>query len=260
VRRAAAALAVVLAVAAGCSGGGGVSITAEAFAQQGNAQCQKLANDDAAGRAALGTSPSADAMTSYVQGTYVPEANETYKAIAALPKPKDTAADIDALLTDVLAEIRIIQSDPVAGGNRVNQAELVNRLRSVGLTACGAGFAATVDKASFVIRANAFCTNLQSQVGRQLDVLNAEKTVTTEQKADFVTTTVVPLYRETINLIEAIGYPPDDATFLASIVKDARAYIESLVAHPELFYVRATDPATLNVWQRWREYGATSCG
>jgi hypothetical protein len=255
-RRAITALAVLAFVATACGGGGGV--TAAAWAAQGNDLCLKLATADATGRATLGASPTPADLTTYIQATYVPEANETYRAIGALPRPKDKATDIDALLTDVLAEISLIQYDPVGGGNKVNQAQLVSRLRDIGLTSCGTGFAGVVDKQSFLAEADGICSNLHPQIDSAAKEQKIYETATKEQRAAFVRNYIIPLYRETLDKVVALGYPPADATLLAGIVSDSRAYYDALDKDPESFFSEPDSVKALH--ERWRAYGVTTCG
>jgi hypothetical protein len=250
------ALAVLACAAAACGGGGGVN--ADTWASQGNELCVKLATEDAAGRAALGASPSPADLTTYIQATYVPEANETYRAIGALPKPKDKADDIDALITDVLAEISLIQYDPVGGGNKVNQAQLVSRLKAIGLTSCGTGFEGVVDRASFVAEVNGICGNLHPQIDSAAKEQKIYESATKDQRAAFVHNEILPLYHETLDKIAALGYPPADATLLAGIVSDSRAYFDALDKDPELFFNEPDYVKALH--ERWRAYGVNTCG
>jgi hypothetical protein len=258
VKRALVGIGVLLLVTVGCSGGSS-GPTMETWAAQANPACQKLAEDNAAGLAALGPSPTPDALTSYAQATFIPEAIATYRGIAALPAPKDQVDTIQALMIDVLAELKLVQADPVAGGSNVNQASLVARLHSLGLTSCGAGFKSTIDKASFVSSADSICSNLLSQMKRGVDDLSAKSGVTDAQRADFVNSTVLPLFRSVLDQIEAIGYPPDDATTIAKIVADSRALNERIAAEPSVFFLGTKDPQAKDLADRWIAYGVTTC-
>ncbi len=107
--------------------------------------------------------------------------------------------------------------------------------------------------------AESICGNLLFQVKRGVDDLSTKSGVTDAQRADFVNTTVLPLFRGVLDQIEATGYPPDDAATIAKIVADSRALNDRIAADPSVFFLGIKDPQAKDLEDRWKAYGVTTC-
>jgi hypothetical protein len=258
VNRAVRAGAAVLAVAViGCSGGGGSGSDVAAFTTQANAVCTKLTADDTAGRAALGASPAPQAIIDYVRGSYAPTAIAAYQQIGALPLPKGKEEAIIALLTDAQAEVKLQQVDPINGGSKPLERELVGRLHAAGLTECGAGFAPALDHAEFIAEAGVICTRVFSDIVQEQKNRGIIFTTPADRKATFVTDTVVPVARGGLDDLRAIGIPPGDAATVTKILTDLQAEIDQLAADPTRLGL--VDARHLAIEAGWKAYGVGVC-
>jgi len=249
----------VLLLTVACGGGGGGGATEGAFVQHGNQLCKALADDYQAGKAALPSPASAADIKDFVQGRFVPEAVQTYQQIAGLKMPGDQADAVNALLTAAIAEVRLIQSDPAAGGSPQNQRDLVKRFQEVGLTECGAGFQHELNQAQFIEAVNGICQGLGEKVleiGRDRQI---DQNATSEALAQFVQQTVLPLFTDVIAQIDRLGFPTDAGPDWAKLVSDWKADVVLVQQNPLAFYDQ-TRPAAVDINQRWIAYGATSCG
>ncbi len=255
-----AALVVLLVVGGVLAACGGESQAAvrSAFVSRANQLCQKLTDDYVAAKAKLPTPPGNDDLVLLARATFVPDAIDTYQQIAALKMPKGDRQDLTSLMQQAIAEVQLIQADPLQGGSKGNQRDIVGRMRSYGLDQCGVGFDHDITHDEFVKEANSVCANLASKIGK----LNEDQSLASlapDARAAFVVNTAAPVYLDAVAQIEAIGYPPGDADVLKKLVADSRADIAAFTADPSLYFNRSR-PAAVDIHQRWIAFGAVTCG
>ena len=152
-------MALSCAAVAAC-GGGSSGPSKPLFVAKANELCKTLADDYTAGITMLGASPARDKVAEFLRTSFLPEALNTYRAVAALGIPSADRLTLEPLLTQTVAELSLMQADPTVGGNPANQRRLAAGFKSYGLDQCGAGFAGKVDKAEFITEANAVCRAL----------------------------------------------------------------------------------------------------
>jgi hypothetical protein len=249
------AVGLVLAAVAGC-GGGSSGADKASFVSKGNELCRTLANDYNAGIAKLGPNPTKDATAEFLRASFLSEAITTYRSIGGITFPKADREMLDTLLRQTLAELQLIQEDPVVGGNPANQRRLVKSFTDYGLDQCGAGFAGPVDKAEFVREANGICRALNASYHKAYDDADLTLSSPEDQLKALLHTRIVPLTRQALTDIEGIGF--QDAT-LASIVADTRTLLDKIDADPNRVTYGDT-PEELAINKRWIDFGAGDCG
>jgi hypothetical protein len=245
----------VLATVAGCGGGGSGGDKA-GFVSKGNELCRTLADDYNAGIAKLGPNPTKDAVAEFLRASFIAEAMTTYRSIAGITFPAADKEMLDTLLRQTLAELSLIQADPVVGGNRANQRRLLGEFKAYGLDQCGAGFAGPVDKAEFVLEANGICRALNASYHKAYDDADLTLDSPDDQLKALLHSRIVPLTRQALTDIEGIGF--QDAT-LASIVADTRTLLDKIDADPDRVTYGDT-PEELAINKRWIDFGAGDCG
>ena len=255
--RIAAALLCLLLLASGCQGGGGASKAA--FVKQANALCGQLATDYTAAKAAMPAAPSREDTKTMVQGTFAPEAIQTYTRIQGLPLPSSDADDLRSLLTSAIAEVKLIQLDPATFGNQQNQRDLVKRFADYGLTDCGAGFARDIDKAEWIREVNDLCTAFGAKqqatlVGRDVSPASSPEVI-----AAFVRDVAAPLSDDVVAQIRALGFPQGDEQPLEQLLQAVHADVQLVLATPSLYF-DTSRPSLVDLVQQWRTYGVTACG
>lgn len=254
---AAALVVTVLFAIAACSGGSSQAAKA-AFVAQGNQLCKQFADDYNAAKAQLPIPPSNDDLKLLAQATFVPAAIETYQKIASLNLPKADAQDLTSLMDQAIAEVRLIQADPLQGGSPSNQRDIVNRMHGYGLTECGVGFAHDVDHAEFVKEADGICGTYFAKLSKVEQDQNVSASSKDDVKIAFATNTGLPVVRDAVDRIEAIGFPPEDKAVLSKLIGDWRADLDAVAKDPAQFFTpnRAT---AVDIFQRWAAFGLTSC-
>ena len=249
------ALALCIATTAGC-GGGTSGGDKPAFVAKANGLCKTLAEDYASGIGKLGASPSREQMAEFLRASFLAEALNTYRAIGALNIPSQDRPTVEPLLTQTVAELALIQTDPVVGGNASNQRRLIAGFKAYGLDQCGAGFAGKVDKTEFVSEANAVCRALNESYHKAYDDADLRLSSPPEQLKVVLHTRIVPLTRQALVDIEAIGF--DDPT-LQAIIADTRSLLDRIDADPNRVTYGDT-PDELAINKRWIDFGAGDCG
>lgn len=237
--------------------GGGKSTSKAAFDAQANQICKRLADADATGRSALGTTPSPQALRDYIGGTFAPEAIQAYEQIKTLSMPSSDKDRIVQLLTDAIAEVRLINADPATGGNIPNQQDLVRRFAAEGMTECGAGFSRQITKPEFLQKVNAICADIAQKVAAAKTASNVTDTSPPEQQNLFVKSVIVPLQLEAVNRIESLGFPVADQQLLSTLMTDARADIAIYEKDPSKYFVQR--PTQVDLQRRWQQYGGNIC-
>jgi hypothetical protein len=242
-----------------CGGGGGnQAAVKDAFVTAANGMCKQLTTDYNAAKAALPASPSADDLKEFVQGSFGPEAISTYQKIASLQTPKDDAESLSSLLTSAIAEVRLIQSDPVVNGSVTNQHDLVARFRNYGLTECGAGFVHDLTHDEYVTAAQGICKNLDDKLfGLEDD--NGIHKAGADAKAAFVHTYAAPLFRDAIDQLEVVGVPTADQAAVTKLLTDWKAIVDSYEKDPTILYTPKT-AGVIAFNGAWDAFGATNCG
>jgi hypothetical protein len=243
------------AVVAGCGGGGSSGNKAD-FVAKGNELCKTLAADYSAGIAKLGPNPPKEQVAEFLRSSFVAEALNTYRSIGNLGIPSQDRETVEALLTQVLAELSVIRADPAVGGNAANQRRLTSELEAYGLDQCGAGFAKKADRTEFLAEANSICRDLNSSYHKAYDDADLTLASPPDQLKVVLHTRIVPLTRQALVDIEAIGF--EDPT-LQSIIDDTRALLDHIDADPERVTYGDT-PDELAINKRWIDFGAGDCG
>lgn len=229
----------------------------DAFVKDANARCQSLRDADDAGRAALGASPSASDRADYLRGSWGPVAISTYQQIAGLAMPATDKDRIAQLLTDAIAEVRLLEADPASGGNIPNQRELVRRFAAEGLTACGAGFAAEVTKPDFLQQVGRVCAALSTNLANAMQERGITDATPPEVRSAFVRSVIVPLQRKAADQIEALGAPSGDEAVIADILVKTRADIDIYETDPAQYFT--SRPTFVALQQQWQAYGGSVC-
>jgi hypothetical protein len=250
------ALALGLAVASAACGGGDSGGNKAEFLAKGNELCRTLAGKYEEGLAKLGSNPSKEAMAEFLRSSFIGEAMSTYRAVGGVTFPKADREMLDTLLRQTLAELAVIQEDPVVGGNPANQRRLVKEFKDYGLDQCGAGFAGPADKAAFVSEANSICRALNESYHKAYKDADLTLASPPEQLKVLLHTRIVPLTRQALTDIEGIGY--EDPT-LASIVADTRTLLDKIDADPNRVTYGDT-PEELAINKRWIDFGPGDCG
>lgn len=238
-----------------CGGGGGPSKAT--FLTQANQICKRVGDADATARSALGASPPAQAMRDYIGGTFAPEVIQAYEQIKTLAMPANEKDRIIQLLTDAIAEVRLINADPATGGNIPNQQDLVRRFGAEGMTECGVGFSRQITKPEFLRKLNAICVDISQRVAAAKAQSNVTDASPPEQQNLFVKSVVVPLQLEAADRIEALGFPVADQELLTRLMADARADIAIYERDPAKYFVER--PTQLDLQRRWQAYGGPIC-
>jgi hypothetical protein len=249
------AAALCIGTAAGC-GGGSSGGGKPAFVAKANELCKTLADDYAAGIGKLGASPPRDKVAEFLRTSFLPEALNTYRSVAALGIPSQDRLTLEPLLPQTVAELSLMQADPVVGGNAANQRRLTAGYKAYGLDQCGAGFAGNVDKAEFVTEANAVCRALNASYHKAYDDADLRLSSPPDQLKVVLHTRIVPLTRQALVDIEAIGF--DDPT-LEAIIADTRSLLDRIDADPNRVTYGDT-PEELAINKRWIDFGAGDCG
>jgi len=245
--------AVTMSVAA-CGGGTSQTAVRSAFVTQANQLCKQFADDYNSAKAKLPVPPSNDDLVLLAQGTYAPDAIQTYQQISALKMPTADEQDLKSLMDQSVAEVQLIQSDPLKGGSKLNQRDIVRRMRSYGLTDCGVGFDRDVDHDEFVKEADSICVNLAAKID-QIRTDNNIDGATPDARAAAVRNNIVPVYLDALSQIESIGYPDADKDFLTKLIADSRVLVESFVQDPAGFF-DPSRPGEADIHQRWQSYGS----
>lgn len=253
-RRVAIVLVVAIAVTAGCGGGGP---SRDAFVEQANLLCTALNDSYTTGRSKLPTPASASDIKDFVQGSFAPQAISTYQQIGTLAVPSAEKEDLQTLLTAAIAEVRLIQADPVTNGTPQTQRELVRRFQDVGLTECGVGFEHELDKPQFIKEVNDICNALADKLRTSARSLGVVKESPPEVVVAFVQGTAAALYRAAVAEVERLGFPTGDETALQQLLVDWRADIDAVEKDPATF--NQARPLAIDVGVRWDAYGAEAC-
>jgi hypothetical protein len=256
-KRCGAVMAIVALLFIGACGGGSSGPSKAAFVQRANQLCTKLSEDYAAAQKALPPSPSPDDMKTFVQGNYTPLAIQTYQQIGALGYPKDDAEKLSALLTESIAELKLVALDPTSAGNRQAQRGLVKRFADYGLTECGVGFQKELTREQFALEANAECQRLFDQVVAAAKPLGIRRGGTNEKLAEYVTSKVVPADLASLEALRAIGIPKGDEALLDGLLTDSAAKIADLAKDPSRLFV--IDARDTSIADRWLQYGVPVC-
>jgi hypothetical protein len=249
------ALGFAVVAGSGC-GGGGSGASKPEFVAKANELCKTLATDYSSGVSALGANPTREQLAEFLRTAFLADALNTYRAIGALAIPSDDRATVEPLLTQTVAELALIQADPVIGGNRANQRRLLAAFKSYGLDQCGAGFAGEVDKAELITEANSICRALNDSYHKAYTDADLRESSPPELLRVVLHTRIVPLTRQALLDIEAIGF--QDPT-LASIIADTRTLLDNIDADPNRVTYGDT-PEELAINKRWIDFGAGDCG
>ena len=239
-----------------CSGGASQTAVRSTFVTQANQLCKKFADDYNSAKSKLPVPPSRDDLILLAQATFAPDAIQTYQQIATLKMPTADEQNLKSLMDQAVAEVQLIQSDPIQDGSKLNQRDIVNRMRSYGLTDCGVGFDRDVDHDEFVKEANSVCVNLAGKIDQirrdnNVDAPNA----TPDARAAIVRNNIVPVYLDALSQIESIGYPDADRDFLSKLIADSRVLVQSFVQDPAAFF-DPSRPGEEDIHQRWASYGS----
>jgi hypothetical protein len=248
-----------IALSAACGGGGGGGGGKSAFVAKANELCRTLADDYAKGVAALGPAPTKPQVAEFLRASFIAEALGTYRSVVDLGFPSADREALDTLFTQTQAELFLIQADPAVGGNASNQRSLTARFKAYGLDQCGGGFARAVDKAQFLTEANGVCRALNESYHKAYRDADVKLSSPPDQLKVLLHTRIVPLTRQALTDIEAIGFPPGDEQTLTAIVADTRTLLDRIDADPN----RATYGDTaeeLAINKRWIDFGAVDCG
>jgi hypothetical protein len=101
------------------------------------------AQQQAAQQAFGGQQPSEEELTAFASDVVVPNLQEQYDAIAALPKPEAEAEQIDAMLSSLQTGINQVTEDPgalVQGTDSLPAIQdATEQAKELGLTDCGSG-------------------------------------------------------------------------------------------------------------------------
>ena len=263
-RRASKFIAVLLATAGvgialtACSGGTSDVTVRNSFVTQANQLCKQFTDDYDGAKAKLPIPPSNDDLILLAQATFAPDAISTYQQISALKMPKADEQDLKSLMSQAVAEVQLIQSDPIQGGSKGNQRDIVNRMRKYGLTECGAGFDHDVDHAEFLKEADGVCSTYFAKLVKVEQDQNIGPSAKEDVKLAFVVNTGLPVVEDAVNRIEAIGYAPEDKDVLTKLIADWRADLNTIAKDPSQFFV-PNRPAAVDIFNRWDAFGLHSC-
>jgi hypothetical protein len=208
-------------------------------------------------RSKLPSPPSAADIKDFVQGSFAPQAISTYQQIGALALPSAEKQDLQSLLTAAIAEVKLIQADPVTNGTPQTQRELVRRFQAVGLTECGAGFQHALEKPQLIKEVNDICSALADKLRASARSLGVDKDSSPETVAAFVQGTATALYRAAVSEVERLGFPAGDEASLQQLLTDWRADIDAVEKDPSTY--NQLRVAGVDVGTRWTTYGAEAC-
>jgi hypothetical protein len=104
------------------------------------------------------------------------------------------------------------------------------------------------------LQANALCTTLNETV----DAAQATVATETDQIA-VIADVMVPELRNTLDAIEALGFPAGDEALIGGLIDQTQAELDVIAADPAALLTATVDPfAEINA--QLVEYGLTVCG
>lgn len=122
-------------------------------------------------------------------------------------------------------------------------------------SSCGSD-KASILKADFLEKANAFCVKANEKVTKAGDALDAS--ATQEQRESFLTEVVAPEYFDTLSKIRDLGFPAGDEGLLDGLLDDAEKVVSDMANDPAAIFAAGEDPFT-DVNVGFTDYGLTGC-
>jgi hypothetical protein len=129
-------------------------------------------------------------------------------------------------------------------------------LASCGGSDSNSNSGATISKADFVEKANAFCATANENVKKAQDALGASPTQ--EQLTSFLTDAVAPEYDDTLSKIRDLGFPAGDEALLGGLLDKAETVVADIAKDPAAILTASESPFT-DVNVGFTDYGLTVC-